>query len=387
MPKQTGRQKAKAKSKRALVSERPQPPRQTAQEPEPWLSRHQQIELYYWMRLTRAMDEQLASLYRQGKLVGGCYSSLGQEATACASAYALGPNDYLGPLIRNIGSTLVRGFRPVDVFTQYMGKATSPTGGKDGGPHFGELYQRRVVAPISHLGSLVPLLAGVGLAARWLGYNAVCLTYIGDGGAQVGEVHEGLNFAAVHKAPLILIVENNGWAYSTPVEKEAAVKDFAERGRGYGIPGVIVDGNDACEVYRVTREAVERARAGSGPTLIEAKTMRMKGHAEHDPASYMPRQLLAEWRAKDPIARLERELFERGWLDERQKAAIEQRVRDEIRADVEAAERAPMPEGAKALEGVFCEGCHQVPRIEPLWQKKPPAVSAQPSARTEGDDE
>jgi TPP-dependent pyruvate/acetoin dehydrogenase alpha subunit len=334
------------------------------------LGRERQVDLLYWMKLTRAVDAQLAVLFRQGKLVGGCYSSLGQEATACASAYALEARDYLGPMIRDMGATLVKGFRPVDWFTQYMGKATSPTGGKDGNAHFGDLKRLRVVAPISHLGSLVPVMAGIAMGSRMLGDDAVCLTYVGDGGAQVGEVHEGLNFAAVQRAALVLIIENNGWAYSTPVSKQAAVEDLALRAQGYGIPGVIVDGNDALEVYRVTREAVERARAGEGPTLIEAKTMRMKGHAEHDAARYMPAELLAEWRERDPIQRFEQHLCERGWLEEESRRAMEERIAEEIRGAVAEAEAAPMPEPEKALEGVFCEGCHETPRVRPVWAEE-----------------
>jgi len=334
------------------------------------LTREQLLDLYYWMRLNRAVDEQLASLYRQGKLVGGCYSSLGQEAISCGSAYALRRDDYLGPMIRNAGAVLVKGFKPRDIFTQYMGRATSPTGGKDGSSHFGDLRELNVIAPISHLGSLVPVLAGVGMALRMQGRDSVCLTYIGDGGAQVGEVHEGLNFAAVRRSPLILIVETNLWAYSTPLENETAVKDLVERARGYGMPGVLVDGNDVLAVYDATRDAVERARAGEGPTLIEAKTMRMKGHAEHDSAAYVPRAMFDEWKRKDPIERFEKLLSGNGWLDDETRAAIAGRVQSEIRADVEAAEAAPMPQGEKALEGVFCEGCHALPAVEPLWVKR-----------------
>jgi TPP-dependent pyruvate/acetoin dehydrogenase alpha subunit len=319
------------------------------------LTREQHLELYYWLRLTRAVDDQLALLYRQGKLVGGCYSSRGQEAISCASAYALRPDDYLGPMIRNAGAVLVKGFRPRDIFTQYMGKATSPTGGKDGSSHFGDLNNLRVIAPISHLGSLIPVLAGIGMAARMQGKDCVCLTYIGDGGASVGEVHEGLNFAAVMNCPLVLILENNGFAYSTPVDKQARVRDFARRAAGYGIPGVIVDGNDVPAVYRVTCQAVERARAGKGPTLIEAKTFRMKGHAEHDSASYVPKKLLDAWAKKDPIARFEKLLVKKGWLPAARKSEIEERVRREIAKDLAFAEGSPMPDGQLALEGVFAE--------------------------------
>lgn len=319
------------------------------------LTREQHLELYYWLRLTRAVDDQLALLYRQGKLVGGCYSSRGQEAISCASAYALRKTDFLGPMIRNVGAVMVKGFRPRDIFTQYMGKATSPTGGKDGSSHFGDLQNLRVMAPISHLGSVIPVLAGIGLAARLQKKDCVCLTYIGDGGASVGEVHEGLNFAAVMNCPLILILENNGYAYSTPVEKQSKVKDFAKRAEGYGMPGVIVDGNDVAAVYRVTCQAVERARAGKGPTLIEAKTFRMKGHAEHDAAAYVPKKLLQAWEKKDPIARFEKLLTGKRWLTPAGKQEIEARIQREVAEDVAFAEESPMPDGQKAHEGVFAD--------------------------------
>ena len=343
------------------------------------LSREQHLELYYWLKLNRAVDDQLALLYRQGKLIGGCYSSRGQEAISCGSAFALEEEDFLGPMIRNVGAVLVKGFRPRDIFTQYMGKAASPTGGKDGSSHFGDLKTLRVVAPISHLGSLIPVLAGLGLAARMQGRRSVALTYIGDGGASVGEVHEGLNFAAVLRCPLVLILENNGWAYSTPVEKQARVRDFAERGRGYGIPGVIVDGNDVLAVYRVTRQALDRARAGQGPTLIEAKTFRMKGHAEHDSAGYVPRRMFEEWSKKDPIARFEKLLLKKGWLDENGETRVEARIREEIRADLEWAEASPMPDGERAREGVFCEGCHEIPTVAKTSVERWPAAGQRPA--------
>lgn len=319
----------------------------------PALTREQHLELYYWMKLTRAVDDQLALFYRQGKLVGGCYSSRGQEATSCASAYALEKQDFLGPMIRNVGAVLVKGFRPCDIFTQYMGKATSPTGGKDGSSHFGDVKGLRVIAPISHLGSLVPVLAGIGMGGQMQGKHWVALTYIGDGGASVGEVHEGLNFAAVMNCPLVLILENNGYAYSTPVARQTRVTDFARRADGYGIPGVIVDGNDPVAVYTVVRKAVARARAGKGPTLIEAKTFRLKGHAEHDAAAYVPRELLESWQKKDPIPRFEKTLEKKGWLPAAKRAAIETQVQEAVAAGAAEAESAPMPKGELAHEGVF----------------------------------
>ena len=316
------------------------------------LTRAQLHELYYYLRLNRRVDEQLTNLYRQGKVVGGVYSSLGQEAISVGTAYALGPEDFIGPMIRNVGSMLVRQYRPRDVFLQYMARKDGPTGGRDANTHFGDLA-RGVVAPISVLGELVPVLAGVGLAAKIRKERRVALTYVGDGATSTTQFHEGLNFAAVQKLPLLVIAENNGWAYSTPVEKQMAVKDIAERAKAYGIPGVIVDGNDVLAVHEATRAAADRARQGLGPTLIEAKTMRMKGHAEHDDARYVPQALVEKWRKKDPILRFEKYLAEKKLMTAGEKGAIEARIEKEIRKDVAFAESSPFPPPEDAARAVW----------------------------------
>ncbi len=267
--------------------EAPPPPMRESQ----YLSREQCVEIYRWMLLNRRMEAALENLYKQGKVVGGVYFGLGQEACSCASAYALDKDDWLAPMIRNQGSLLVRGFSARDIMMQYMAKADSPTHGKDASSHFGDIKQRNVVAPISMLGDLIPVMAGVALGARLQGREIACMTYIGDGGQSTGVTYEGLNLAAVQKLGLVLVVENNLWGYSTPSDMQFAVKDLAERAIAYGIPGVIVDGTDACQVYDAAHEACARARRGEGPTLIEAKMMRMKGHAIHDAAQYVPREL------------------------------------------------------------------------------------------------
>src|SRR5438093_6879077 len=243
-------------------------------------------DLYYWMELTRILEERLVALYRTGKVVGGVYTSRGQEAISIGTAYALDREDWLAPMIRNLGSLLVRGFRPEDALAQYLARVTGPTGGRDCNLHMGSLT-RGVVAPISMLGALIPVMAGVALAARNRNRGIVALTYIGDGGASTGDFHEGLNFAATQKLPLILVIESNGWDYYTTVEKQTTNTEFVTRGPAYGIAGFQVDGNDVLAVYETTRRAVELARRGEGPVLIEAKTMRMKGHAEHDDAWYV----------------------------------------------------------------------------------------------------
>ncbi|MFB3915124.1 MAG: thiamine pyrophosphate-dependent dehydrogenase E1 component subunit alpha [Terriglobales bacterium] len=327
-----------------------------------YLTREQHIEIYRWMLLNRRMEAALENLYKQGKVVGGVYFGLGQEACSCASAYALKKDEWLGPMIRNQGSLLVRGFSARDIMMQYMAKAGSPTFGKDASSHFGDIRERNVVAPISTLGDLIPVMAGIALGARIQGRQIAVMTYIGDGGQSTGVTYEGLNFAAVQRLGLVLIVENNLWGYSTPSEMQFRVTDLAERAIAYGIPGVIVDGTDACQVYDAAHVACERARRGEGPTLIEAKMMRMKGHAIHDAAQYVPHDLFEYWRRRDPIARLENYLVNaKHWLTPQQNQELINEVEGQIEADRESAEKSPMPDPATTPQSVYCEaGCHEV---------------------------
>jgi TPP-dependent pyruvate/acetoin dehydrogenase alpha subunit len=326
-----------------------------------YLDRKQLIEIYRWMLLNRRMETVLENLYKQGKVVGGVYFGLGQEACSCASAYALCPDEWLGPMIRNQGSLLVRGFSARDIMMQYMAKAGSPTRGRDASSHFGDIENRNIVAPISTLGDLIPVLAGVALGARLQGKNIAVMTYIGDGGQSTGVTYEGLNFAAVQKLGLVLFVENNLWGYSTPADMQFCVNDLAERAIAYGIPGIIVDGTDASQVYDAAHEACERARRGEGPTLIEAKMMRMKGHAIHDAAEYVPKPLFEYWRKRDPIARLEKHLLGKKWLTPQQNQDLIADVERELEADRNFAMSSPMPEPETAAGGVYCEeGCHEI---------------------------
>src|SRR6266480_1767302 len=326
-----------------------------------YLDKKQCLEIYRWMLLNRKMETALENLYKQGKVVGGVYFGLGQEACSCASAYALKKDEWLGPLIRNQGSLLVRGFSPRDIMMQYMAKAGSPTKGRDASSHFGDIYERNVVAPISTLGDLIPVLAGVALGARLQGREIAVMTYIGDGGQSTGVTYEGLNFAAVQNLGLVLFVENNLWGYSTPADMQFRVKDLAERAIAYGIPGVIVDGTDACQVYDAAHEACERARRGEGPTLIEAKMMRMKGHAIHDAAEYVPKPLFEYWRKRDPIARFENYLVNvKKWLTREENEKLIAEVDRQLEADRDYAVASPMPSPESAAGGVYCDGCHEV---------------------------
>jgi len=306
------------------------------------------------MKLIRALDDRASKLYRQGKLMGGVYSGRGNEAIAIGTAYTLEKEDILAALQRDVGATLVRGFTPAGIFAQYMGKKTGYTRGKDINLHMGDLKQG-IIAPISMLGETIVVCSGIALSFKLRREKRVVLTYIGDGGTSTGLFHEGMNFAGVMRLPLVVICENNQFAYSTPLSKQTAIKDLVERAKAYGIPGVIVDGNDVLAVYEVTKEAVERARRGEGPTFIEAKTMRMRGHAEHDEAAYVPKELLEEWAKKDPIERFEKHLRSRRILTKTLQGEIETRVEKEIEEAVQFAENSPWPEPEEALEGVYAE--------------------------------
>lgn len=329
-------------------------------------TRERLLELYYYMQLDRQLEERMARLFRQNKIVGGLYSSLGQEAVSVGSAYALDPHDWIAPMIRNIGALLVKGFKPRDIFTQHMARYTSPTHGKDGTSHFGDLKVRRVVSPISMLGDLIPVMTGVAMAGRYLGQKIVAMTWIGDGGTSTGAFHEGLNLAASQRASLVVVIENNQWAYSTPVPRQVPLKNLADRALAYGIAGKIVDGNDVLAVYETAKEAVEECRAGRGPVLIEAKTMRVKGHAQHDAAQYVPKTMFEYWKARDPIAAFEGRLTENKIWDVKTKSEIDARIEHELDEDQKFAEESPLPPPELAEQGVYCEGCHT---IEADWRR------------------
>src|SRR6266699_2793666 len=349
-----------------------------------YLDKKQCIEIYRYMLLNRKMEVALENLYKQGKVVGGVYFGLGQEACSCASAYALDQDDWFASMIRNHGAPLVRGFRASDTMMQYMAKADSPTRGRDGTSHFGDIEKRNMVSPISMLGDLIPVLSGVALGARLQGRNVAVMTYIGDGGQSTGVTYEGINFAAVQNLGLVLFVESNLWAYSTPSEMQFRVKDLAERAIAYGIPGVIVDGTDACQVYDAAHEACERARRGEGPTLIEAKMMRMKGHAIHDAADYVPKPLFEYWRKRDPITRFENYLVKaKKWLTPSENEKLIADVDRELEADRDFAVASPMPEPESAAGGVYCEeGCHEIkpkygtPQTKAATQRRPTRMEA-----------
>jgi len=347
-------------------------PKSEAKPPAAEFSRQQLLELYYYMKLNRLVEERLTNLYKQTKVVGGLYRSLGQEACSVGSAYALERGDIFTPLIRNLGAIFVRGGRPRDVFSQYMARAGSPTRGRDLNLHFGWIKDDgSMLSVISTLGDMVPILAGAALAERMKGKRTVALNWIGDGGSSTGAFHEGFNFACVQRIPLVLIVENNKWAYSTPTHKQMANTTIADRAKGYGCPGESVDGNDVLAVYDVTRRAVERARRGDGPTLIEASTMRMRGHAEHDDMKYVPKELLDEWSKRDPLTRYEALLLSRG-MTNAEIAAVTAGIERTLDEDVAAAEQSPLPDPESGLDGVYGDRpiSTGVPALVSEWERK-----------------
>jgi len=315
------------------------------------VSPEQQRILYRHLLLTRLLEERMVSLYRQGKTTGGLYRCLGQEATAVGTAFALEDGDLLIPVIRDLGATLVRGARPVDLLRQVMTKADAPAKGRDGFLHFC-LPEKGLYSGIAMLGTAVPVLAGMVLADRALGKRTVGMTYLGEGGTSTGAFHEGTNFAAVQKLPLVVVLEFNRFSYSTPSEAQCAAATLADKAAGYGVASAIVDGNDVLAVVEAARRAVAHARKGNGPFLLECKTYRRKGHAEHDGQAYVDRDELAEWSRRDPIALFERQLEESGVLDAGGRAAVQAEIDAELDAAVAEAEASPAPFPDPEFRGV-----------------------------------
>jgi pyruvate dehydrogenase E1 component alpha subunit/2-oxoisovalerate dehydrogenase E1 component alpha subunit len=332
------------------------------------LSRDQLLEMYRYLRLTRTLEERLVALYRQTKVIGGLFRSLGQEGESVASAYALqrgAHRDILSPLIRNLGAMLVMGAKPIEILRQYMAKGSSPTRGREMNVHFNDLTLG-YLGQISHLGDMVPVMAGITLTFRMRGERRVGLVYVGDGATSTGAFHEGLNFAAVQRCPLVVIGEYNHFAYSTPPEKQFAVKDLAEKAKGYGIPAVTVDGNDVLAVYEATKLATDRARDGKGVHFIEVKTFRRKGHAEHDDQSYAAPEEIERWATtNDPVDRYVKTLLDHGWVEPQDLRDIDAGVKDEVDQATDACVADPLPPAESALGDVYADP----PAAERLWYR------------------
>jgi TPP-dependent pyruvate/acetoin dehydrogenase alpha subunit len=310
--------------------------------------------MLYYLKLTREAEAQIEQvLYRQGKIVGGVYVGRGQEAIGVASAIQLVDGDVVLPSHRDFSSFLIRGFSLREIFCNWMARSNGPSRGRDNTLHIGDM-SRNVIPFISHLGDTCPVACGVGMVLKWRKKGNVALVHFGEGTASRGDVHEAMNMAAVMKLPVIFICNNNAYAYSTPTDKQYAVKDLAVRGAAYGMPGVKVDGNDVLAVYSTVEKAILLARSGRGPSFIECKTFRMTGHSAHDAAEYIPQELFVEWKKKDPIARLEKLMLKTRATTKQAIKEIHVKVKSEIDDAVAYAESSPMPEGSSAAEDVYC---------------------------------
>ena len=327
----------------------------------PGLSREQLLRIHHLLKLNRMLEDKLTVLYRQGQVVGGLYSSLGQEGISVGTAFALEPTDLLAPMIRNIGSLLVRGVTPKDFFLQFLARHDAPTHGKDGTLHFGNVEKLSLIGPISVVGSLISVIAGAALGARLRGENRSALTYVGDGATSTGYFHEGLSLAAALRLPLVLVVENNGYAYSTPTGAQFAVDSLAERGPAYGVAAESVDGTDVLAVYAATKRAVERGRRGEGPTLLECRAFRMRGHAQHDDMRYVPKALVDAWAARDPIDRFEAFLTGEGHASTSELGAVADDIAPILDEAARRAQEASFPPPEEALRGVYHEPGYETP--------------------------
>ena len=310
-------------------------------------------KFHYYMLVMRELEDRIENkLYRQGKVLGGCYTGRGQEAIPVGSAILSRPGDWLTPSHRDMAALLIRGITPREILAQYLGRATGPTKGRDGNMHMG-CSQRHCVPIISSIGASIPIAGGLAFAMRYRGESNVVFNYSGDGASSRGDWHEGLNMAAVMNLPIIYLCNNNLFAYSTPLDKQMKIADIADRVAGYGIPAEIVNGNDVLGIYQASKRAVAHARAGKGPYFIECKTFRMSGHSAHDPADYVSNELREEWSRKDPILMLQRYMVENLGADEQNFVDMRKRVLGEIASAVDWALEQPFPDPATLEDDVY----------------------------------
>ncbi|MFQ5894357.1 MAG: thiamine pyrophosphate-dependent dehydrogenase E1 component subunit alpha [Nitrospinota bacterium] len=310
-------------------------------------------DLYYYMLLHRRFEEQVARAFRNGLIPGSAFFGRGHEAVSVGSAYALEPRDILAPLHRNAGAHFVKGHSPARFLANYLGRVDGHTRGRDGNVHVG-CPERNILQMISHLGTMVPIAVGAAWAAKYRGEDAVALTYIGDGALNVGDVQEGLTCAAVHRLPFILVVDNNQWAFRTPLESQHACRVQALRAMALGIPGYTIDGTDVLLVYTLCREAVARARRGEGPTLIEAVSFRACGHSIYDKyADYVPAEAIERWATRDPVDRFEQHLLEQRHWSPAQLDEVKTLATAEVEEAYRQALASPLPDPQGVTRDVY----------------------------------
>lgn len=307
---------------------------------------------YYMLLMRQAEDRIERKLYRQGKVLGGVYVGRGQEAIPVGAGLAARPDDVLFPSHRDLALYFMRGVSPREVFAQYMGRSGGLTRGRDGNMHMGDLG-RKIVAIISAMAASIPVAAGAAMAIKYQGRKDVAFVFFGDGATSRGDWHEGINLATVQQAPLVLFCNNNQYAYSTPLSKQMACANVADRAPGYGMPAEIVDGNDALAIHDAACRAVAHARAGLGPYMVECKTFRMTGHSAHDAATYVPKHLFGLWEERCPIRRIESRMMAENWASQSEIETARRRVDEEIDEAVAWAEKSPFPDPSELLDGVY----------------------------------
>jgi TPP-dependent pyruvate/acetoin dehydrogenase alpha subunit len=320
--------------------------------PEAGLTREQLVELYRWMLLTRRLEEVGHTLYKQGRIPGSFYTGRGNEAGSIGVAAAMEPDDVGIPLHRNLGVHLFRGTEPWRVLANYLGRVDGPSRGRDGNIHLADI-DRGQITIVSHLPAMLPVAVGCALAFRMRDERRVAVAWFGDGSSARGDVHEAMTLAATRALPVVFVCDNNQFAYSTPTHLEYACERLSDRAAGYGFEGVTVDGTDILAVYRAAKRAIDRARDGGGPSLIESVTLRMEGHAVHDDASYVPRQLLEEWARADPVERFRVWLQEHESFTDDEESGLVEDVKRVLKEAVDRAEASPLPDPATLLEGVY----------------------------------
>ena len=310
-------------------------------------------QLLYYMKMVREIEYRIERvLYRQGKIVGGVYVGRGQEAISVGTSIHMAEDDVVAPTHRDMGIFLIRGISVRRIIAQYMGRATGVTKGKDGNMHMGDL-NHNIIAFVSHLGDNVPVAAGCAMTFKNRGEDRIAFCYSGEGATSRGDWHEGLNLAGVHKLPIVFFINNNQYAYSTPIHLQMAVENVADRAPAYGMPGEIIDGNDILAVYESAKRAVDHARAGKGPYMVEYKTFRMTGHSAHDDAGYVPPDMFTEWEEKDPIARFEKHLIESGDMSQADIDDMQNEIVAVVDDAVEWSDAQPYPAPEDCLKDVY----------------------------------
>ena len=316
------------------------------------LDRDALVALYRSMLMTRGLEEMGHVLYKQGKIPGSFYTGRGNEAASVGVAAAMGPDDVGAPLHRNLGVHITRGTEPWRIFANYLGRADGPSRGRDGNVHFAEL-DRGQITIVSHLPAMLPVIVGCGLAFRIRGEGRVAVGWFGEGASARSDCHEAMNFAGVHRLPVVFVCDNNQWAYSTPTHLEYACERLSDRARAYGFEGVTVDGTDVLAVYREAMRAIDKARAGGGPTLIESVTLRMEGHAVHDDAFYVPREVLSAWAQHDPIRRYQEWLAGSVAFSDAEDAELRAEVKALLSDALRRADASPPPDAGSLTDGVY----------------------------------